>query len=265
MQTNKLFSLVALAATLALGFAPLATHAETTSIFGPGDLVKGSGSTVYYFASDGYRYVFPNEKTYFTWYKDFSSVKQITDGMLSTLPLARNNVTYRPGYKMVKVTTDPKTYVVDQGGVLRYVPSQELAQTLYGLSWNNKIDDLPDSYFANYRVGTPLVTAADFKPADIMTQTTTISIDKQLDTNKVTVTIGTVGNGFVPPTITVKSGSTVTWTSNDSTEHTIAGPWGSSQSLNYQGTYSHTFNTAGSFDYKDSQHTSMKGTINVVQ
>jgi len=265
MKMTKLSGLATLAASLALTFAPVASHAAVTTAFGAGDLIKGSGSTVYYFAADGHRYVFPNEKTYFTWYKDFSGVKQIPDGMLSTLPLARSNVTYRPGYKMLKVTTDPRTYVVDQGGVLRLVASEEQAQTLYGIAWKNQIDDLPDAFFANYRVGTPLLTAADFKPADVMTQTTTVAIDKQLDLTNATVTIGDVNNGFVPPTVTIKQGKTVTWTSNDSGEHNVTGLWGSSPDMKYQDEYSHTFNTVGSFDYNDSMHTVMKGTINVVQ
>lgn len=265
MRMSKLAGALALATSLGLAFSPLATHAAVTTAFGPGDLIKGSGSTVYYLATDGHRYVFPNEKTYFTWYKDFSLVKQIPDGMLSTMPLARANVTYRPGVKMLKVTTDPRTYVVDQGGVLRLVASEQMAQTLYGISWKNLIDDLPDAFFANYRRGTPLLTAADYKPADVTTQTTTIAMDKQLDASQVTVTIGTVENGFVPPTLTIKKGATVTWVNNDSNEHIVVGGWGQSQSLKYQESYVHAFNTVGSFDYHDDTHPVMKGTVNVVQ
>lgn len=265
MRLSKLSGALTIAATLAMSLAPLAGHAEVTTAFGPGDLIKGSGDTVYYLATDGHRYVFPNAKTYFTWYKDFSTVKQIPDGMLSTLPLARTNVTYRPGVKMVKVTTDPKTYVVDQGGILRHVGSEQLAETLYGLAWKSQIDDVPDAYFANYRVGTPIQTASDYKPADVTTQTTTIAIDKQLDDTKATITIGSVSNGFVPPTVTIKKGTSVTWTSNDSSEHSVVGGWGQSQMLKYQGVYEHTFNTVGSFDYHDGAHTVTQGTINVVQ
>jgi len=265
MRMSKLTSALALATTLAMSFAPMATHAATTTAFGPGDLIKGSGDTVYYLASDGHRYVFPNSKTYFTWFKDFSAVKTIPDGMLSTMPLARNNVTYKPGVKMVKVTTDPKTYVVDQGGILRHVGSEQLAETLYGLAWKNRIDDIPDAYFANYKVGTPIQTASDYKPADVETLTPTIAIDKQMDNTRVTITIGTVDNGFVPPTVTIKKGSTVTWTNNDGTDRTVVGGWGQSQSLKYQGTYEHVFNTVGSFDYHEAGHTVMQGTINVVE
>lgn len=264
-MTKKLSSLLALASSLAMAFAPIASHAATTSIFTSGDLIKGSGDTVYYFGPDGHRYVFPNSKTYFTWYPDFSMVKTIPDGQLQTIPLGRSNVTYRPGKKMVKITTDPKTYVVDQGGFLRHVSSEQLAETLYGLSWKNQIDDVPDAYFTNYKVGTAIQTASDYSPANVMTQTTSISQDKQFDETKITITIGTASNGFVPTTVTVKKGTTVVWTNNDSQAHTVTGTGWGSGNLQYQGTYSHAFDTVGAFDYKCGIHPTMQGTINVVQ
>ena len=112
------------ASIMAIVFAtvPILSHTSSfTTSWNAGDLIKGSHSTVYYFGPDGFRYVFPNEKTYFTWYTDFSKVKTISDAHLSAIPLGHTNVTYRPGYKMLKIPSDPRTYVVDQGGVLRHV------------------------------------------------------------------------------------------------------------------------------------------------
>ena len=165
---------------------------------------------------------------------------------------------------MVKITTDPKAYAVDQGGILRHVASEQLAKTLYGLNWFEQIEDVPDAFFVNYKMGTQIQTASDYKPQDVMTLTTTISQDKQFDETRITITIGSVSNGFVPTTITVKKGTTITWTNNDSMTHTVVGSWGSSQDLNYQGIYNHTFNAAGSFDYHCGIHPVMQGTINVV-
>ncbi len=253
-----------IAASLVFAVMPFASQAATTSAFNPGDLIKGSSATVYYFAADGRRYVFPNSKTYFTWYKDFSNVKQISDGQLSTIPLGRSNVTYRPGYKMIKITTDPKTYVVDQGGFLRHVTSEQLAQTLYGLSWKNQIDDVPDEFFVNYKVGTAIQTASDYNPQNVMTQTTTIAQDKQMDETQVTITIGSMNNSFVPTTTTVKKGTTITWTNNDITDHTVVGTGFSSGTLKPNATYSRTFSTAGSFDYHCGIHPTMQGTVNVI-
>ena len=261
---KNLIRAATIASSVALAIAPFASQAATTTAFGPGDLIKGSGSTVYYFGNDGTRYVFPNEKTYFTWYKDFATVKQLPDGVLSTLPLARKNVTYRPGVKMVKITTDPKVYVVDEGGVLRHVATAQLAESLYGLSWKSDIDDVPDAFFTNYRVGTDIQTVSDFAPKDVTTQTSTIAMDKQLDQSKATVSIGSVENGFVPANITVKKGSTVTWVNEDAGLHNVTASGWHSDNLNYSDSYSWTYNTVGSYDYHDSMFPVMQGTVNVV-
>src|SRR3990167_11552322 len=124
MRINSRVMAIATAiATMSPSSVPAAPHAamtnEPSAVFSPGDLIKGqSTSSVYYYASNGKRYVFPNEKTYFTWYTDFSTVKTISDAQLGVIAIG-GNVTYRPGMKMLKITTDPRTYVVDQGGILR--------------------------------------------------------------------------------------------------------------------------------------------------
>jgi plastocyanin len=116
-----------------------------------------------------------------------------------------------------------------------------------------------------YKVGTGIQTASDYKPQDVTAQTTTIAMDKQLDETKPTVTIGSAANGFVPTTITIKKGATVTWTNNDSSEHSIVGKnWGSNKNLKYNESWSYTFNEVGSFDYHCGIHPVMQGTINVV-
>ena len=60
---------------------------------------------------------------------------------------------------MVKITTDPKTYVVDAGNVLRWVPSEEAAVALYGDNWNQMIDDVSDAFFFSYTIGNPITDA----------------------------------------------------------------------------------------------------------
>ena len=66
------------------------------------------------------------------------------------------------------------------------------------------------------------------------------------------------GFAFSPSTLTISVGETVTWTLNAS--HTVVGddftPVAGSLS-----TYSHKFDTAGSFGYKCGNHSSMTGTI----
>jgi amicyanin len=68
---------------------------------------------------------------------------------------------------------------------------------------------------------------------------------------------------FVPATLTVKRGDTVTWTNHDEEPHTIAANDGSfhSPGMDANGTYSYTFTTPGTFDYICSIHPFMHGTV----
>ncbi len=72
------------------------------------------------------------------------------------------------------------------------------------------------------------------------------------------------GFSFSPATLTVHIGDTVTWVNKDLAPHTIVSDSGSelnSPSFGKEGTYSHTFNTTGTFSYHCSIHPSMKGAI----
>jgi plastocyanin len=72
------------------------------------------------------------------------------------------------------------------------------------------------------------------------------------------------GFAFNPSTLTVNVGDTVIWTNMDSISHTITSDSGnelSSSSFGNGQTYSHTFTTAGTFNYHCSIHVSMKGKV----
>jgi len=72
---------------------------------------------------------------------------------------------------------------------------------------------------------------------------------------------------FTPQTLTVKAGTTVTWTNKDDTPHGIASAdnaFKKSQALDTDDSYSFTFATPGTYQYFCYVHPFMKGTI-VVQ
>jgi plastocyanin len=74
---------------------------------------------------------------------------------------------------------------------------------------------------------------------------------------------------FSPSTLTVKAGTTVTWTNDDSPPHQLASDAGapvafSSPSLANGASFPFTFSQAGTYPYHCTIHPSMKGTI-VVQ
>lgn len=146
-----------------VGVASLPVAAKAALPAAPA-LIKGSLPAVYYYATDGKRYVFPSEKDYYTWYTDFSSVVTVSDADLASRPLG-GNVTHREATRMVKIQSDPKTYWVGPSGVLHWVKSEAEAVKIAGPFWNTQIDDVSDAFFVNYHAGADLDT-------DVMTDGT---------------------------------------------------------------------------------------------
>lgn len=121
-----------------------------------GTLIKSAVMpAVYYCGADGKRYVFVNDKAFFSWYKDFSSVQTVSEDTMAKITIG-GNITYRPGTRMIKIQSDPKAYVVARGGILRWVATENAAKRLFGDNWNTMIDDVSDSFFVNYKIGTPI-------------------------------------------------------------------------------------------------------------
>src|SRR5688500_11922351 len=68
---------------------------------------------------------------------------------------------------------------------------------------------------------------------------------------------------FSPATITVKAGTTVTWTNKDDHDHTVVANDESFKSgnLSHGSTFEHKFDKKGKFKYACSYHPRMKGTV----
>lgn len=155
------------ALTIAVATATILWSVGLTSFVAPtanaasyGDLIKGTTlSTVYYYGSDGQRYAFPNEKTFFSWYPDFSRVVTISDEALANITLA-GNIVYRPGSRWVKITSDAKVYAVAKDGSIRWIENEATAMGLAGATWNTFIDDVPDVFFVDYTVGDSMTSPA---------------------------------------------------------------------------------------------------------
>ena len=75
--------------------------------------------------------------------------------------------------------------------------------------------------------------------------------------------VSIVNMSFSPNSISVTSGTTVTWTNNDNMTHTVKADDGSFDSGNLGSgkSFSHTFTSAGSVTYHCSIHPSMTGKV----
>jgi len=145
-----------------------------------GRLIKIAASpAVYYLGVDGRRYVFPNEKTFRSWFPVTPAIRVIGRDEMARYQLG-GNVTYRPGVRMLKIQTDPKIYAVSRNGLLRHVTSEAVAAGLYGPAWNTMIDDISEAFFINYRVGPPIQDVFDYDPEAERNRVPTIDHDKSL-------------------------------------------------------------------------------------
>lgn len=169
---------IALMGMLAFSAIGNPVYADGTNYIGK--VVKtANSSALYYVAADGHRYVFPNAKIYNTWFTDFSDITEITSSELATIQLG-GNVMYRPGVVLIKIQTDPKIYAVSQNRMLRWVKTEAIAKALYGDNWNLLVDDVEDSFFANYTVGDPIEYASGYSPAMEVQQTQSIDANHNL-------------------------------------------------------------------------------------
>lgn len=75
------------------------------------------------------------------------------------------------------------------------------------------------------------------------------------------------GHAFIPASLQIKRGETVTWVNNDEDKHTVtSSPDGQdfdSGPFTQGNSYSHAFERAGQYSYHCSLHPEMKGTITV--
>ena len=149
--------------------------------FPTGKLVKTSdNSAVYFYGKDCKRHAFPDEGTYFGWYKDFSAVQTISSTDLASMTLGKG-VTYKPGYRLVKFPTLNKVYAVSKGGVLHWVTTEAIASTLYGtavaptnMPWNKKVADVSDAFFSYYTIGSDITNATQYNPLQESANVSTI-------------------------------------------------------------------------------------------
>jgi hypothetical protein len=151
---RKYLSLILTLLTVCLTW-PMVGRAETA-----GQLIKTASNPAVYYVENGLRYAFPNESVFFSWYDDFLDVQTTSDIQLASNTLTQN-VTYRPG-TLVKITTDPKVYVVGRHGVLRWIMAEALAKRIFGAEWNKQVNDVADVFFINYKIGDPIDAEEDY-------------------------------------------------------------------------------------------------------
>lgn len=141
-----------LALVFALSSYVPSVSAETS--YGEGSLLKAPDSTtVYYIGPDGKKYVFPEGKTYSTWFDDFSQVQEVTIEELDQYPDG-GAMPIKGGARLVTHVNTANVYAVENGGILRRIPNEAKARELFGDDWANRVVDVLPGFFATtYQMG----------------------------------------------------------------------------------------------------------------
>ena len=101
-------------------------------------------------------------------------------------------------------------------------------------------------------------------PGDSGSAATPAASDAPQGSNAVTIS----NFAFAPASLTIPAGSTVTWTNKDEEPHTVVSSDGTtfhSPGMDTGGTYSFSFQNAGTFEYICSIHPMMHGTVVVTK
>ena len=140
----------------------------------------------------------------------------------------------------------------------------------YGLTRNKKSDNNSNSSNSNTSQNSspnpsPTSSNSASKESTNSSSNSNNSSSSSQSTNAVSIN----NFAFSPKDITVKKGTTVTWTNNDSVTHTVqetdgkSGP--KSNDLARGETYTYTFIAAGTYAYHCSIHPDMTGTVTVTE
>lgn len=135
-------------------FVPAAALAAEADLE-PGDLYTVEGDTaVFLVTEDMEAMYFPNSEVYHTWFSDFSGINRLdsADFELADQP----GVNFRPGSRLVKITTNPRVYAVGPNNMLHWVTDGAIAQALYGANWASLVRDVHVYHWSNYEFGTDL-------------------------------------------------------------------------------------------------------------
>jgi len=164
------------------GTAVEVTVSDPSTYVDPGSLIKRGCegdvypndpcTAVYYYGVDGKRHAFPTESVFSSWFNDFDDLVIISDDVMSSIPLGKN-VTYRPGERMVKFSTN-SVYAVSYAGLLRPIVNEDIAEALYGEDWVSLIEIVDDVFYGNYRIGASIESSSSFSWSTAKSSTTKI-------------------------------------------------------------------------------------------
>ncbi len=118
-------------------------------------VVDDPKTDVYYCGRDGQRYVFADHLTFLTWFPNPVVPQSISFDRMASIPIG-GIVTPRPGVKILRFPLLPFVYAIEPGGVLRRIPDEATAASIYGPNWPNFMLSLSEALLTNFKFGDSL-------------------------------------------------------------------------------------------------------------
>lgn len=141
------------------GASPVTGNTESISNVVAGQFIRSYYfNTIYYIDENYERRPFWDTNSFFTYADSFDEVVWVTDATLPTMELG-DPMLPAAGVVLVKIQSDANVYAIDTGNVLRLVPSETTAASLYGSSWANYVIDLESTTFGRFTVGSDMTTS----------------------------------------------------------------------------------------------------------
>lgn len=145
------------------GVSPLTGAIESISEVRAGQFVRSYGfPAVYLVEADMSRSVFWDTTTFFTWADSWDQVVWVSDATLPTLTLG-GAVLPKAGVVLVKIQSDPKVYAIenDSDPELRWVPTEEVATSIYGSAWADYVIDVDSTVLSSFEAGDDMDASDD--------------------------------------------------------------------------------------------------------
>jgi len=149
--------------TVGTGISPLTGLPEAINAVASGDVLRGEHyPTVYWIDGDLHRRPFQDAQTYFTYYSSWNNVRTVTDATLATLTMGKPMLP-KAGVVLVKIVSDPRVYALQTDGsgatLLRWIPSEAVAITLYGNAWADYVIDVPSTSYTQFGHGADMTSS----------------------------------------------------------------------------------------------------------
>ena len=123
------------------------------------EAVKIEGSPVVFLVDGINRWTLDSESAYFSWFKSWDDVKTVSPAYITRFR-DRGPAAYAPGSR-IKSTTDARVYVIASDNTLHWIVNQEVADAIYGPSWNDGIIDVSNNTLVSYRIGSTIDEVED--------------------------------------------------------------------------------------------------------